>query len=99
MDIAFINHQNLRYAEKFYIQYKKIFPQVVGELMFIPSIDDGIANQIMKDPYEFDFLTIKETTKSFQVLSGFSFPLHRFVPFKRMRRGRYADFPPLTFKL
>ena len=42
--------------------------------MFIPSIDEGIANQIMKDPYEFDFLTVKETTKSFQVLSGFSFP-------------------------
>lgn len=42
---------------------------------------------------------IKETTKSFQVLSGFGFPLHRFVPFKRMRRGRYAEFPPLTTKL
>ena len=42
---------------------------------------------------------IKETTKSFQVLSGFGFHLHRFVPFKRMRRGRYAEFPPLTTKL
>ena len=42
--------------------------------MFIPSIDEGIAYQIMKDPYEFDFLTIKETTKSFQVLSGFGSP-------------------------
>jgi hypothetical protein len=42
---------------------------------------------------------IKETTKSFQVLSGFGFPLHRLVPFKRMRRGRYAEFPPLTSKL
>ena len=42
---------------------------------------------------------IKETTKSFQVLSGFGFPLHRFVPFRRMRRGRYAEFPPLTFVL
>ena len=42
---------------------------------------------------------IKETTKSFQVLSGFGFPLHRFVPFKRMRRGRYAEFPPLTILL
>ena len=27
-----LNHQNLRYAEKFYALYKKIFPQVVGEL-------------------------------------------------------------------
>ena len=42
---------------------------------------------------------IKETTESFQVLSGFGFPLHRFVPFKRMRRGRYAEFPPLTMIL
>ena len=113
-----LNHQNLRYAEKFYTMYKKIFPQVVGELVLVPwghhriiidkcktiekclfyikttvknnlsrydlesrilanvyersqntinnftkqlsSIDEGIANQIMKDPYEFDFLTIRE---------------------------------------
>lgn len=113
-----LNHQNLRYAEKFYTLYKKIFPQVVGELVLVPwghhriiidkcktiekclfyvkttvennlsrydlesrilanvfersqntinnftkqlpSIDEGIANQIMKDPYEFDFLTIRE---------------------------------------
>ena len=26
----------------------------------LPSIDESIANQIMKDPYEFDFLTIRE---------------------------------------
>ena len=31
-----LNHQNLRYAEKFYTLYKKIFPQVVGELTLIP---------------------------------------------------------------
>ena len=31
-----LNHQNLRYAEKFYTMYKKIFPQVVGELTLIP---------------------------------------------------------------
>lgn len=113
-----LNHQNLRYAEKFYTMYKKIFPQVVGELVLVPwghhriiidkcktiekrlfyikttiennlsrydleshilanvfersqntinnftkqlsLIDEGIANQIMKDPYEFDFLTIRE---------------------------------------
>ncbi len=113
-----LNHQNLRYAEKFYILYKNIFPQVVGELVLVPwghhriiidkcktiekclfyiqttiennlsrydlksrilanvfernkntinnfakelpSIDGGIANQIMKDPYEFDFLAIRE---------------------------------------
>ena len=113
-----LNHQNLRYAEKFYTMYKKIFPQVVGELVLVSwghhriiidkcktiekclfyikttvknnlsrydlesrilanvyersqntinnftkqlsSIDEGIANQIMKDPYEFDFLTIRE---------------------------------------
>ena len=30
-----LNHQNLRYAEKFYTKYKKIFPQVVGELTLI----------------------------------------------------------------
>ena len=113
-----LNHQNLRYAEKFYTLYKNIFPQLVGELTMVPwghhriiidkcktlekclfyirttiennlsrydlesrilanvyersqntldnfsktlpSIDAGIANQIMKDPYEFDFLTIRE---------------------------------------
>ena len=27
-----LNHQNLRYAEKFYTLYKDIFPQLVGEL-------------------------------------------------------------------
>ena len=26
----------------------------------LPSVEAGIANQIMKDPYEFDFLTIRE---------------------------------------
>ncbi len=26
----------------------------------LPSLNDGIVNQIMKDPYEFDFLTIRE---------------------------------------
>ena len=26
----------------------------------LPSIEEGITNQIMKDPYEFDFLTIRE---------------------------------------
>ncbi len=113
-----LNHQNLRYAEKFYTMYKKIFPQVVGELIKVPwghhriiidkcktiekclfylkttiennlsryglesriltnlfersqntldnfseklpSIEKGITSQIMKDPYEFDFLTIRE---------------------------------------
>ena len=112
-----LNHQNLRYAEKFYTLYKKIFPQVVGELMMVPwghhriiidkcktvekclfylkttiegnlsrhdlesrilanvfersqntldnfsktlpSVEEGISNQIMKDPYEFDFLAIR----------------------------------------
>ena len=113
-----LNHQNIRYAEKFYTMYKKIFPQVVGELMKVPwghhriiidkcktvekclfyikatiennlsrydlegrilsniyernqntldnfekalpSIESKIANQIMKDPYDFDFLVIRE---------------------------------------
>ena len=112
------NHQNLRYAEKFYTLYKKIFPQVVGELVLVPwghhriiidkcktiekclfyikttvennlsrydlesrilanvfernqntldnfkkslpSVNAEITNQIMKDPYEFDFLAIRE---------------------------------------
>ena len=31
-----LNHQNLRYAEKFYTLYKENFPQVVGELVLIP---------------------------------------------------------------
>ena len=31
-----LNHQNLRYTEKFYTMYKKIFPQVVGESTLIP---------------------------------------------------------------
>lgn len=31
-----LNHLNLRYAEKFYILYKEIFPQVVGELVMVP---------------------------------------------------------------
>ena len=114
-----LNHQNLRYAEKFYTMYKKIFPQVVGELTLIPwghhriiidkcktlekclfyikqtidsnlsrndlesrilaqvyerskntldnfknslpSVNSTIADQIMKDPYEFDFLAIRQT--------------------------------------
>ena len=114
-----LNHQNLRYAEKFYTKYKKIFPQVVGELTLIPwghhriiidkcktlekclfyirqtidsdlsrndlesrilaevyersqntldnfknslpSVNSIIADQIMKDPYEFDFLAIRKT--------------------------------------
>ena len=114
-----LNHQNLRYAEKFYTRYKKIFPQVVGELTLIPwghhriiidkcktlekclfyirqtidgnlsridlesrilaevyersqntldnfknslpSVNSIIADQIMKDPYEFDFLAIRQT--------------------------------------
>ena len=114
-----LNHQNLRYAEKFYTMYKKIFPQVVGELTLIPwghhriiidkcktlekclfyirqtidgnlsrndlesrilaevyersqntldnfknslpSVNSIIADQIMKDPYEFDFLAIRQT--------------------------------------
>lgn len=113
-----LNHQNLRYAEKFYNMYKKFFPQVVGELMIVPwghhriiidkckriekclfyikttiennlsrndlesrilanvyersqntldnftntlpTIEASVANQIMKDPYEFDFLQIRE---------------------------------------
>lgn len=113
-----LNHQNLRYAEKFYTLYKNIFPQVVGELMTVPwghhriiidkcktiekclfyiratvennlsrydlecrilanvyernqntldnfakslpNVEAGVANQIMKDPYEFDFLSIRE---------------------------------------
>ena len=114
-----LNHQNLRYAEKFYTMYKKIFPQVVGELTLIPwghhriiidkcktlekclfyirqtidsdlsrndlesrilaevyersqntldnfknslpSVNSIIADQIMKDPDEFDFLAIRQT--------------------------------------
>jgi len=32
------NHQNLRYAEKFYTKYKKIFPQVVGDLKITDNI-------------------------------------------------------------
>ena len=67
--------------------------------MFIPSIDEVIANQIMKDPYKFDFLAIKETTKSFQALSGYGFSMHRFVPFKRMRCGRYDELTPLAIIL
>lgn len=109
---------NIRYAERFYTLYKKIFPQVVEQLLLIPwghhriiidkcktiekclfyikttiennlsrydlesrilanvfersqntldnftkklsSINDEVANQIMKDPYEFDFLAIRE---------------------------------------
>ena len=113
-----LNHQNLRYAEKFYTLYKENFPQVVGELMMVPwghhriiidkcktiekclfyirlaiegnlsrndlesrvlanvyernlntidnfsqalsLVDKNIASQIMKDPYEFDFLAIRD---------------------------------------
>nr|MCR5332817.1 PDDEXK nuclease domain-containing protein [Bacilli bacterium] len=113
-----LNHQNLRYTEKFYTMYKKIFPQVVEELLMVPwghhriiidkcktlekcefylrltieenlsrndlesrilaniyernqntldnfkatlpNINTKITNQIMKDPYEFDFLEIRE---------------------------------------
>ena len=113
-----LNHQNLRYAEKFYTLYKKFFPQVAGKLVMVPwghhriiidkcktiekclfyimttvennlsrydlesrilanafersqntldnfaktlpSVGHGVANQIMKDPYEFDFLAIRE---------------------------------------
>ena len=113
-----LNHQNLRYAEKFYTLYKEKFPQVVGELMMVPwghhriiidkcktiekclfyirltiegnlsrndlesrvlanvyernlntidnfsqalsLVDKNIASQIMKDPYEFDFLAIRD---------------------------------------
>ena len=109
---------NIRYAERFYTLYKKIFPQVVEQLLLIPwghhriiidkcksiekclyyisltiegnlsrydlesrilanvyernqntvdnfsnllpHIDKKITNQIMKDPYEFDFLAIRE---------------------------------------
>ena len=29
-----LNHQSLRYAERFYTLYKKIFPQVVEQLLF-----------------------------------------------------------------
>lgn len=31
-----LNHQNLRYAEKFYTMYKKILPKEVEELVLIP---------------------------------------------------------------
>ena len=109
---------NIRYAERFYTLYKKIFPQVVEQLLLVPwghhriiidkckslekclfyikmtiqnnlsryelenrilanvfersqntldnfelalpYVESGITNQIMKDPYEFDFLTIRE---------------------------------------
>ena len=109
---------NIRYSERFYTLYKKIFPQVVGELFLIPwghhriiidkcktlekclfyikttmennlsrydlecrilantyercqntidnfkqnlpNVDSDITSQIMKDPYEFDFLNIRE---------------------------------------
>ena len=108
---------NIRYAERFYTLYKKIFPQVVEQLLLVPwghhriiidkcktvekclfylkttiegnlsrndlesrilanvfersqntldnfsktlpSVEEGISNQIMKDPYEFDFLAIR----------------------------------------
>ena len=113
-----LSQVNIRYAERFYTLYKKIFPQVVEELVKVPwghhriiidkcktiekclfyikttiteklsrsdlesrvlanvfersqntldnfektlpSIEAEIANRIMKDPYEFDFLTIRE---------------------------------------
>ena len=113
-----LNHQNLRYAEKFYTLYKGNFPQVVGELVKVPwghhriiidkcktiekclfylrliiegnlsrndlesrilanlyernqntidnfsqalpLVDKNIASQIMKDPYEFDFLAVRD---------------------------------------
>ena len=117
-DVKGLSQINIRYAERFYTLYKKIFPQVVEQLLLvpwghhriiidkcktiekclfyikatieenlsrydlesrilanvfernqntidnfsetIPSIEAGIANQIMKDPYEFDFLAIRE---------------------------------------
>ena len=117
-NIKGLSQINIRYAERFYTLYKKIFPQVVEQLLLIPwghhriiidkcktlekclfyirqtvennlsrydlesrilaetyersqntidnfdksliNVDTGIANQIMKDPYEFDFLTIRE---------------------------------------
>ena len=31
-----LNHQNLRYAEKFYTMYKKIFQQVVEQMLSVP---------------------------------------------------------------
>lgn len=109
--------QNLRYAEKFYTVYKKIFPQLVGELFLVPwghhriiidkcksieesvyyierviegnlsrsdlesrilsktyersqntinnfesalTVKEEIKNLSVKDPYNFDFLTIRE---------------------------------------
>lgn len=113
-----LSQVNIRYSERFYTLYKKIFPQVVEELVLIPwghhriiidkcktiekclfyitltiecnlsrndlesrilaeayersqnTLDNFkktlpattsiIANQIMKDPYEFDFLSIRE---------------------------------------
>ena len=113
-----LSHFNIRYAERFYTLYKKIFPQVVEKLLLVPwghhriiidkcktiekclfyisttiennlsrsdlesrilsnlfertqntldnfketisSIDIEVTNQIMKDPYEFDFLAIRE---------------------------------------
>ena len=109
---------NIRYSERFYTLYKKIFPQVVEQLLLVPwghhriiidkcktidkclfyirttiennlsrsdlesrilanvfersqntlnnfseslpLIEAKITDQIMKDPYEFDFLTIRE---------------------------------------
>ena len=109
---------NIRYAERFYTLYKKIFPQVVEQLILIPwghhriiidkcktiekclfyirltiegnlsrndlesrilanlyernintidnfsqalpLVDKNVTSQIMKDPYEFDFLAIRD---------------------------------------
>ena len=113
-----LSQVNIRYSERFYTMYKKIFPQVVEELTSVPwghhriiidkcktiekclfyirltiggnlsrsdlenrvlanlyerslntidnfsqalpLVDKNIASQIMKDPYEFDFLAIRD---------------------------------------
>ena len=117
-NIKGLSQINIRYAERFYTLYKKIFPQVAEQLLLIPwghhriiidkcktlekcifyikqtvennlsrydlenrilaetyersqntidnfdklliNVETGISNQIMNDPYEFDFLTIRE---------------------------------------
>ena len=55
-----LNHQNLRYAEKFYTLYKEKFPQVVGELVLIP----WGHHRIIIDKYKPSLPTIDELEES-----------------------------------
>lgn len=132
-----LSHQNLRYAEKFYILYKEIFPQVVGELLRVPwghhriiidkcktlekcrfyirstiesnlsrsdlesrilagvyersqntinnfpeslpSLGPEITERIMKDPYEFDFLTIRNEHDERELKDGLTRNIESFL--------------------